>query len=99
MHFVKPTRADFCTLTRSTAGSVIASRMPRWYGSVRQRPGSAALSAESRKCSSAHSESDSFGGGRSVASVSASQLRAVAIGEILERIAQQLLEHGHDLAG
>ena len=94
MHFVKPTRALFITLTRSTPGSVMASRIPRWYGSVCQRPGSAALSADSRKCMSAHSLSVSFGGGRKDARASAIQLAAI-VGELLQRLADQGLENRH----
>lgn len=45
---VLPTWAELQTTTVSVAGSLIASRMPRWYSalSVRHLPGSALLSAD-----------------------------------------------------
>src|SRR5262245_60272520 len=58
--------------TSMTAGSDAASRNPRWYSArlVLQGPGSAELSIESTRSSSAHCATVRFGGGRRIASAS-----------------------------
>ena len=60
---VNPVRADLMIVTRSSTGSPIASRMPRWNFHGRKRPGAAEFD-DSRKCCSAQAEYESIGGGR-----------------------------------
>jgi hypothetical protein len=61
---VKPSRAAFTKVTRSIAGSLIASTISRWYGHKRTGPGSADTSAGRRMLASIHVLSASRGGER-----------------------------------